>query len=239
MHFKTALNNGWKLAPTVSEDNKSYITPATPRRTGVWSQELTSAGIMEALHARRIFASDDVNFQLSVFADGQWMGSTIPQPENSIVKFRIEWSDPDDPISAVWLVKKPGEEIALDLTGKNLYSDTLVVSQPVTAGEWYFVKVKQSDNNLIFSAPIWIEPLPIVVEAGADVEILPGESIQLSAAVSNGIAPYSYSWTPAESLDDATSLQPLAKPPSTTTYTLTVTDAVGETGSDTITIIVR
>ncbi|MCA1800701.1 MAG: PKD domain-containing protein, partial [Actinobacteria bacterium] len=49
---------------------------------------------------------------------------------------------------------------------------------------------------------------------------------------------YSWSWSPAAGLDDATSRTPIAKPLVTTTYTVTVTDANGCQVSDDIEIVV-
>ena len=238
VHFKIALNNGWKVAPTVSEDNKTETTPATPHRTGIWAEGLTRAAVMEALQARRIFGSDDIDFRLSVFGNGAWMGSTIALPPDNIVEFRIEWNDPTDPISDIWLVRQPDDELALDLAGKELTGDVLMTSQTVQPGEWYFVKVAQSDGDLIFSAPIWIAPRAIEVELGNDVYLAAGQTAALEAGVTNGRAPYSYAWTPADSLDDPTIANPIASPSVTTTYAVEVTDAVGETGSASVTVFV-
>jgi len=79
---------------------------------------------------------------------------------------------------------------------------------------------------------------PLAAEAGPDKIIAGGGSTILEGSASGGLAPYAYSWAPAESLNDATLAQPQAAPIETTIYTLTVTDAVGQTGSDTVTVTV-
>ena len=237
--FLQALNNGWRVAPTNSEDNHTSVIVATPRRTGLWAAGLSRAAVMEALHSRRIFASDDVNFELCFSADGELMGSVLNPPELSPVTFRVDWRDPDDPLAAIWLVQSPGIEIPLLLDGKNLYEDTLSVAQNAAGGEWYFVKVLQQDGNLIYSAPIWIaRTQPMVVEAGPDKAILPGGSTILEGSAANGIEPCTYLWEPAAGLNNFEIAQPTASPEATTSYTLTVTDAVGETSSDTVTVTV-
>lgn len=55
-----------------------------------------------------------------------------------------------------------------------------------------------------------------------------GDSVQLGHGVFGGIPPYSFSWTPTESLSDSTIENPWAKPNSFLTYyTLEITDSIG------------
>ncbi|KQR70500.1 gliding motility-associated C-terminal domain-containing protein [Pedobacter sp. Leaf176] len=57
-----------------------------------------------------------------------------------------------------------------------------------------------------------------VANAGADIKILSGQSTILNGQISGDNV--SYFWTPADYLDDATKLNPVATPPSDITYTL-------------------
>lgn len=70
-------------------------------------------------------------------------------------------------------------------------------------------------------------------DAGTNTWVCPGDSVQL-----NGSGGVSYSWTPLTGLSNATVANPMASPSTTTGYTVTVTDANGCTGTDTITLIV-
>ncbi|MGB1316924.1 MAG: hypothetical protein ACPG5W_01890, partial [Flavobacteriales bacterium] len=74
----------------------------------------------------------------------------------------------------------------------------------------------------------------LVVDAGADTEICTGESTQLQAT--GGV---SYSWNPATGLDDALIDNPTFSGTTTTTFTVTVTDANGCTNTDDVTITVN
>jgi hypothetical protein len=236
MLYKQALNNGWRVAPAMNEDNHTKVIVATPHRDGVWAADLTNAGILEALQARRTFASEDGDFQLAFSGNGSWMGSVLSLPDGGEVNFHFDWQDPDDAIAFAWLVASPGTETPISLAGKNLFADAVDFSHTVQPGDWYYIKIRQADGDLIYSAPIWIAPLALIVDAGPDKIILPGTGALLEGSAVNGRIPYSYAWSPTAGLNDATVAQPTATPAATTTYSFTVTDAVGQTGSADVTL---
>ncbi|MFM9951869.1 MAG: hypothetical protein ACKV1O_28320, partial [Saprospiraceae bacterium] len=68
----------------------------------------------------------------------------------------------------------------------------------------------------------------LTVGLGANTFICPGASVQLTPDISGGTEPYSYLWTPATGLSCTTCRFPFASPNTTTTYQLTVTDALNE-----------
>ncbi|MBX7181011.1 MAG: PKD domain-containing protein [Bacteroidia bacterium] len=78
-----------------------------------------------------------------------------------------------------------------------------------------------------------INPLP-TPNAGSDQAICLGQSANLSA--SGGLT---YAWLPAATLDNPSIANPVATPGTTTTYTVTVTDANNCLGSDDILITVN
>ena len=85
------------------------------------------------------------------------------------------------------------------------------------------------------SASIGINP-SLLVSAGNNAAIGAGESTVLTSSVSGGTAPYTYLWTPATGLDDATIANPTATPIFSTTYTLVVTDYYGCSSMSTVTV---
>lgn len=68
--------------------------------------------------------------------------------------------------------------------------------------------------------------------------INPGASSQLDVLASGGTPPYSYSWAPAASLDDANVQSPMASPVGTTTYNVIVTDSAGAQATANLTVTV-
>jgi xyloglucan-specific exo-beta-1,4-glucanase len=82
-------------------------------------------------------------------------------------------------------------------------------------------------------------PQPLSANAGTDVTICAGGSTTLNGTGSGGTAPYTFSWSPTTGLSSSTIYNPVASPASTTTYTLTVKDAVLATATDAVTVTVN
>lgn len=89
------------------------------------------------------------------------------------------------------------------------------------------------------SITITVDPLPIVTPADV-YEICTGECVNIAVDVASGLPPYiAYSWLPALTLDDPSSISPEACPPTTQNYTATVTDSNGCSGSGTVSVVVN
>ena len=80
---------------------------------------------------------------------------------------------------------------------------------------------------------VTVNPLPIA-DAGPDVTICQGDLEQLNA--SGGVT---YQWSPTGGLSDPNIADPQTSPPSTTTYTVLVTDANGCQASDDVLVVVN
>ena len=90
------------------------------------------------------------------------------------------------------------------------------------------------------SATITVLPLP-VADVGPDVAVCENGAAQIGGdpTASDGTGDYTYSWTPADGLDDPSISNPTASPLATTDYTITVTDANNKTAIDTVTVTVN
>jgi large repetitive protein len=78
-----------------------------------------------------------------------------------------------------------------------------------------------------------------VVDAGAPVSTCAGVGASLNSTVTGGTAPYSYQWSPAATLSNASIPNPVATPTVGGPYILTVTDVHGCSGSDNVFITVQ
>ncbi|MEM7036479.1 MAG: glycine-rich protein [Bacteroidota bacterium] len=80
--------------------------------------------------------------------------------------------------------------------------------------------------------------LPPSVDAGADTTIGCADMTPLGGAptATGGAGGYSYSWSPTNGLSSSTVANPSAMPGGSTTYTCTVTDSIGCSATDMVTI---
>lgn len=80
---------------------------------------------------------------------------------------------------------------------------------------------------------------PLAVVAAGTASICPAASAPISAIGSGGNnSGYTYSWLPATGLDNAAIATPVASPPVTTTYTVTVNDGCSPSVTATVTVTV-
>lgn len=136
-----------------------------------------------------------------------------------------------------------GSGVVLQASGGVTYSwdnagtlDNPNASGPVadpTNSTTYTVTVTDANNCFASDqVDVTVVPLP-AIDAGADVSICDGETIQLSAI---GIG--SFSWDNAATLDDDAVADPNANPSVTTTYTVTLTDANNCSNTDDVEVTV-
>ncbi len=151
--FIQANTAGWRVAPTNNSDTHSAGWGSdTPARTGIVAPALNQADLLDAMRARRVFATEDSNLALAMQVNNEWMGSVLTATGSL-------------PLS-VYLVDPDPEPITLYLYDNNL----LLATAPLTdsTGQWsvtvqalpghfFWVKAVQADGDTAYSAPVWFE----------------------------------------------------------------------------------
>ncbi len=82
------------------------------------------------------------------------------------------------------------------------------------------------------------QPLELIADAGEDLTVNLGYSIQIQGSHSPPNKPVAIEWTPAEGLSCTDCFMPMAAPVITTQYTLMITDSTGCVDVDSMTVIV-
>lgn len=117
-------------------------------------------------------------------------------------------------------------------SGNNVGNSVTTVVTPVTGTNTYVLTV--SNNGCTSTDTVLVNSLPQpFVDAGPDQSILAGMTTTIGGTPAGGPG-VTFAWGPSTGLGDPTTGNPVAGPPGTTSYTLTVTDSAGCTASDTM-----
>lgn len=126
----------------------------------------------------------------------------------------------------------------LPVTGLDDPSSPTPVASPSETTTYTLTVTDDVGATATDTVTVTVGAAPLVVEAGPGKSITIGETVELEGAISGGSQPYTCRWEPALWVSDPGILRPRAKVYETTTFTLTVTDALGATGQDTVTVTV-
>ncbi|MGQ9522890.1 MAG: Ig-like domain-containing protein [Anaerolineae bacterium] len=149
-----SLDYGWKVGATNNSDNHTAEWGTiTDHRTGVVMPQLTKSHLLEALRARRTFATEDKNGALYYKANGYWMGSEIPNTGQ--ILFQVWGNDADGELTErVELVTAQGRVVTYTQPTTAAYTWTF--SLDVSPGvHYYFVQATQADGDRIVASPVW------------------------------------------------------------------------------------
>ncbi|MFN8548776.1 MAG: CehA/McbA family metallohydrolase [Candidatus Eisenbacteria bacterium] len=165
--FQAALKKGFHVSPTGDQDNHHATWGmSTQSRTGVFASAKTKLGILTALSQGRNFATQDHNARLDVSADGHAMGESFTTPNG--IRIAAHLSDPDAGESVATY------ELYAGVTGQT--NATLLASSVGSADfQWrelrsfpegttvhYYLRVREADNQRIWSAPFYVTYGPVV-----------------------------------------------------------------------------
>jgi hypothetical protein len=158
--YNQALGEGWRLAPTANQDN--HEQSANTHRSVFIGPALTREALLDAMRERRIYATDDPNMRLTFKLGEAWMGSRVPAPGGPAV-FTVRIVD-DEPITSVELVSNGGSVVADMTPDPGAIEVSWDPEISVAGGNWYYVKVSESDEldgegpvQMAVTAPIWID----------------------------------------------------------------------------------
>ena len=159
-NFEAACNKileaGYHVAFSTNQDNHcANWGTAYTNRTGVLiptGTALSQAAFIDALKARRVFATMDKGSQLVLSANGRLMGErfTNSGPLTLVANFA---STAGKQVAAVAIME--------GVPGRNgmvtQMADTASVSfTPAVGAHFYYAKVTQTDGNVLWSAPVWV-----------------------------------------------------------------------------------
>jgi hypothetical protein len=151
-----ALEAGFRVAFSTNQDNHCANWGASyTNRTGVLvpaGVPLSNASFLDALRERRVFATMDKGSQLVLTANGHMMGErfTNSGPLTLVARYA---STAGKTVAAVTVFEGvPGRNGSV--TELSSTAETSVT--PAPGEHFYYVRLTQSDGNMLWSAPVWV-----------------------------------------------------------------------------------
>jgi hypothetical protein len=157
---RDALARGYRLGLVGSGDSHDghpglvqLADGASGGLAGVFATDLTRESVLEALRARRVYATNGPRIVLQASLDGRPMGSIVPAGSGGTLA--VEVAAPGA-IEAVELVTREGVVSRHPAEGQR--SLALESTLPAfAAGDWFYVRVLQSDHGAAWSSPFFFE----------------------------------------------------------------------------------
>lgn len=152
--YDRALDAGWHVAPTASQNNHNrQWGDANDDRTVVLAEELTQESLFEAIRAHRVYATRDKDLHLFYQLNGKDMGSILPSVEDP--EIIISLYDPtDDCLGTVEIITEDGASIFSQTVESNF--EVLII--PLTGRyRYYYLRVTQPDGDIAVTAPVWMD----------------------------------------------------------------------------------
>jgi len=155
--WNTMLERGYKVAPATNQDNHCANWGLSFRnRTGVLLANgltLNKANFIDALKARRTFASEDKNAQLVLTANGAVMGQTLSNSGALTLTANYASSVGGSASRVQFMEGVPGRNGAVTQLFEGAGTTTIT---PAAGAHFYYAIVTEADGDRLWSAPVWI-----------------------------------------------------------------------------------
>jgi hypothetical protein len=154
--FIRALSLGWHIAPDGSDDTHGPNWGNCRSWTVILAPGLSCRNVLDALGNRRCYSTLDRNCSLRFEVNGETMGSILEEAVPD-VEIAVEAADEDggDRIARIELFEN-GTVICSDEPNCRT-RDWRVRLEPDPGRYIYFAKVTQADDDMLWSAPVWLE----------------------------------------------------------------------------------
>ena len=160
------LLNGFELAPTAPHDNHfANWGTGHSSRTGIIAKSLSETDIFAAMDRRAMYATEDQNTEIRVYADGRVpMGDSMSTIQSKVT-LSVLARDPDSMEFydvSVFQGTVGGSEVRVSQTLSISSDQWTDIEIDCSGGGRHFVYLQfhnGSANRMSWSAPIWIDSL--------------------------------------------------------------------------------
>jgi len=159
---RDALDRGYRLGFVGSGDGHdghpgfSHLASPQGGLAAIVAGERTREAVLEALRARRVYATNGARILLRTALDGRRMGSTIPHDE--LGEEATLWISlvGSGPVESLEVVRSGRVVDGLLCEGEQELVATLSL-EGLEAGEYVYVRVVQEDRGMAWSSPFFVE----------------------------------------------------------------------------------
>ncbi len=154
--FNTILERGYHVAPSSDQDNHCANWGASfTNRTGVLIPTGTALSLdsfLDALRARRVFATEDKTAQIVLTANGHLMGERFSSSGPLTLTVNYASSSGGSAQRVQLFEGVPGS----NGTVSSLSETATTTVTPTSGDHFYYAKITQSDGLRLWSAPVWV-----------------------------------------------------------------------------------
>lgn len=146
--YQNALGLGFKLGVWANSDHISTHTSFG----GVYVKDFTREGIIEGLNARRTIAATDKIF-VEFACNGHLLGTEIELSGKPYLEMKV---DGTADIKQVTLVRNE-QNYKQWQPGTKTFAETFEDQSPLKGENRYYLRVEQTDGNMAWSSPVWVQ----------------------------------------------------------------------------------
>jgi hypothetical protein len=184
--FQDALRKGFRVSPTADQDNHNATWGAsTEGRTAVLASGKTKSQILQALAARRAYATMDHNVSVEFSAEGHAMGEAWTAGQGVRIVAKVLDPDVGAGVSQIELLRGiTGVSNAVVVATSNGNADfSWRERQAFVAGTeaHYYLRIRMLDNSTVWTGPVYVKYDPAAVTGVGDGP-LAGARLALAAA---------------------------------------------------------
>ena len=152
--YTTALDKGWHLAPSTSENNHNGSWGSESQsRTVVLARDLTEEDIYDALRNYRAYATEDVDLKILYHLNSKLIGSITGESARLTAEILLE-DGSGDAIGLVEVITNGGEVAAsMEITDAQ---GEYALNVP-TGGSYYYLRISRSGETVAVTAPVWLD----------------------------------------------------------------------------------
>ncbi|MBR2908178.1 MAG: hypothetical protein IKC26_09095 [Clostridia bacterium] len=151
--YALVLSKGWHATPVYNGDNHGGNWTNRPSSGVVLAPALTRENIMEAFRLRRTYTTSDKTMKLKFKINGQWLGSTLKDPEMLDISVDVTSENPIG-LGTLQIVAEDNIVVAEeDIGARTSYQWNLTLP---AFYDYYYVRILQ-DKHYTATAPVWVE----------------------------------------------------------------------------------